>query len=189
MSKLVLVRHGESRGNVWSPANRDDRTNFLSRKGHKQAELAGLELATDGFEFETTISSKMTRACQTLVTIMEQFDGLAHQRVHITDERLNESRNARAAEDHRVGVYAAMNDLIMPALAKGNVLCVTHYFTMQRIFDFLHIKRHEFWCEGKHIPNAMPFVYDHIDDEISPGVYHPKEWVIYNHYFERTQYL
>ncbi len=185
MSKLVLVRHGESRGNVWSAANRDDRTNFLSKKGHKQAELAGLELATDGFEFETTISSKMTRACQTLVTIMEQFDGLAHQREHITDKRLSESRSVHVEEEHRVGVYAAMNDLIMPALAKGNVLCVTHYFTMQRIFDFLHIKRHEFWCEGKHIPNAIPFVYE----ETSPGVYNPKEWVIYNHYYERTQYL
>jgi hypothetical protein len=78
-----------------------------------------------------------------------------------------------------------MNDLILPALAKGNVLCVTHYFTMQRIFDFLHIKRHEFWCEGRHIPNAIPFVYTPTLD----GVYNPKEWVIYNHYYERTQYL
>jgi phosphohistidine phosphatase SixA len=185
MSKLVLVRHGESRGNVWSPANRDDRTNFLSKKGHKQAEIAGMELAQDEFEFKTTISSTMTRACQTLVTIMEQFPGLAHQRIHVTDVRLDECRRKSVSEDHKIGVYAAMNDLIMPALAEGNVLCVTHYFTMQRIFDFLHIKRHEFWCEGRHIPNAMPLVYD----QTSPGVYNPKKWVIYNHYYERTQYL
>ena len=184
-NKLVLVRHGESRGNVWSPANRDDRTNFLSKKGHKQAELAGIELATDDFKFETTISSQMTRACQTLVTIMEQFDSNVHQRAHVTDKRLNESRNKAAEQSHKVDVYAAMHDLVMPALEKGNVLCVTHYFTMQRIFDFLHIKSHEFWCKGRHIPNAMPSVYE----PTAPNVYNPKEWVIYNHYFERTQYL
>lgn len=177
-NKLVLVRHGESRGNVWSSANRDDRTNFLSKKGHKQAEIAGMELAQDGYEFETTIASTMTRACQSLVTIMEQFPGLTHQRMHITDARLDECRRRAVAEEHKGRVYTAMSDLVMPALGKGNVLCVTHYFTMQAIFDFLDIDRSTFWCSGRHIPNAMPLVYEF--DE---------PWVIYNHYYERTQYL
>jgi broad specificity phosphatase PhoE len=180
MSKLILVRHGESRGNAWSGANRNDRTNFLTRKGHKQAALAGIELATDDFVFETTIASEMTRACQTLITIMEQFDGKAHERIHVTDKRLNECRSRSVSEDHKDEVYRTMNDVILPAMQKGNVLCVTHYFTMQRIFEFLNINRNNFWCHGEHIPNAIPFVYD--EDR-------PHNWVIYNHYYERTQFL
>jgi len=179
MSKLVLVRHGESRGNAWSEANRNDRTNFLSAKGRKQAELAGMELATDFFGFSTVISSEMTRACETMVTIMSQFDGNACRREYITDKRLNECRNKEAEEKHRTDVYAAMTEIVSPALLEGDVLCVTHYFTMQRIFDFIKINRGQFWCEGKHIPNAMPMVYNTYDEK----------WTIYNHYFERTQFL
>ena len=178
MSNLVLVRHGESRGNAWSEANRDDRTNFLSQKGRKQAEIAGMELALDFFGFTTVISSKMTRSCETMVTIMSQF-GDKHQRDYITDKRFNECRNKDAEQDHKVGVYSAMTEIVAPALLEGDVLCVTHYFTMQRIFDFIKINRGQFWCEGKHIPNAMPFVYNSYDEK----------WTIYNHYFERKQFL
>ena len=185
MAKLVLVRHGESRGNVWSEANRSNRTNFLTQKGRKQAEIAGIELATDFVGFETVISSEMTRSCETMVTIMSQFDGNAHQREYLTNPHLNECRSREVADSHREGVIKVMDKIVMPALDEGNVLCVTHYFTMQVIFDYLEInqppfRRRNLWCDGKHIPNAIPFVYD--QDK-------PNNWVIYNHYFDRIQYL
>lgn len=180
MAKLILVRHGESRGNAWSGANQNDRTNFLSAKGRKQAEIAGIELATDFEGFDTVISSEMTRACETMVTIMSQFDGYACRREYITDERFNECRNIESSPVHTAKVNKAMEDIVMPALKDGNVLCVTHYFTMQKIFDFLEIDRSQIWCDGKHIPNACPYVYNTAT---------PNQWTIYNHYFQRRQFL
>ena len=103
VAKLVLVRHGESRGNVWSEANRDDRTNFLSMKGRMQAELAGMELAQDEFEFTEVISSNMTRARETMVTIMSAFPADEHIRDYIIENDLNECRSkahAFESENH-----------------------------------------------------------------------------------------
>lgn len=185
MSKLVLVRHGESRGNVWSEANRVDETNFLSAKGRKQAEIAGMDLADDQFDFSAVISSGMTRARETMVTIMTEFNADDHIRDYIIDDRLNECRNRSVAEEHQSGVFAVMNEIVMPELQQGNVLCVTHYFTMQAIFNYLEtaqppFNRRNLWCDGRNIPNAMPFVYDQS---------RPNSWTIYNHYYERTQYL
>ncbi len=185
MSKLVLVRHGESRGNVWSEANREDRTNFLSVKGRKQAEIAGIDLATDDFTFSAVISSSMTRALETTVTIMSEFNADDHIRDYIIEDRLRECRKRAVAEEHGIKVFEAMNEVVMPELEKGDVLCVTHYHTMQAILHYLEsshppFNRRNIWCDGKCIPNAMPFVYD---TEL------PNKWIIYNHYFERTQYL
>ena len=185
MAKLVLVRHGESRGNVWSEANRQDSTNFLSTKGRKQAELAGMELAMDEFQFHSVISSNMTRARETMVTIMHEFPADDHIRDYIIDDRLNECRSKSVAFEHQKAVSAAMAEVVMPELERGDVLCVTHYHTMQAIFTYLEqtqppFNRRNIWCEGRHIPNAMPFVYD--QDQ-------PNNWVVYNHYFTRTQYL
>lgn len=185
MAKLVLVRHGESRGNVWSEVNHDDRTNFLSMKGRKQAEIAGMDLAEDQFYFSAVISSAMTRARETMVTIMSEFPADEHVRDYIIDERLNECRSRSEAEEHQGLVTAAMNDVVMPELLHGDVLCVTHYFTMQAIFNYLEkaqppFNRRNIWCEGRNIPNAMPFVYNQAT---------PNQWVVYNHYYERRQYL
>ena len=184
MSKLVLVRHGESRGNVWSEANRDDRTNFLSFKGRKQAEIAGMDLADDQFDFDAVISSGMTHARETAVTIMTAFNADDHIRDYIIDDRLNECRSRHVADEHLTKVSDAMEQVVMPELLKGDVLCVTHYHTMQAIFSYLEgnhppFRRRNIWCEGRNIPNAMPFVYDE----------KPNAWTVYNHYYERTQYL
>lgn len=185
MAKLVLVRHGESRGNVWSEANRDDRTNFLSAKGRKQAEIAGMDLADDQFDFNAVISSGMTRARETAVTIMTAFNADDHVRDYIIDDRLNECRSRHVAEEHLTNVTLAMDEVVMPELLKGDVLCVTHYHTMQAMLAYLEaeyppFRRRNIWCEGRNIPNAMPFVYN--DQQ-------PNAWVVYNHYYERTQYL
>ena len=185
MSKLVLVRHGESRGNVWSEANKDDRTNFLSAKGRLQAEIAGIDLATDDFDFNAVISSSMTRALETTVTIMSAFNADDHIRDYIIENGLRECRRKSVADEHSKGVFRTMHKIVMPALEKGDVLCVTHYHTMQAIFDYLEqshppFNRRNIWCDGKCIPNAMPFIYD---------TENPNKWIIYNHYFERTQYL
>ena len=187
MARLVLVRHGESRGNVWREANRDDRTNFLSAKGRLQAEIAGMDLTDteDGYDFKEVITSGMTRARETTVTMMSSFNADDHIRDYVIDERLNECRNREAAFEHQRGVSAAMSEVVMPALEKGDVLCVTHYHTMQAIFNYLEqshppFHRSHLWCGGRNIPNAMPFVYD---------TEKPNSWEIYNHYYERTQYL
>jgi len=187
MARLVLVRHGESRGNVWREANRDDRTNFLSAKGRLQAEIAGMDLTDteDEFHFETVITSSMTRALETTITIMSAFNADDHVRDYIIEDNLRECRNREAAFEHRKGVSSCMSAVVMPALEKGDVLCVTHYHTMQAIFNYLEeyhppFQRRNLWCEGRNIPNAMPFVYN-------PEK--PNSWEIYNHYYERTQYL
>jgi hypothetical protein len=52
-------------------------------------------------------------------------------------------------------------DKLMDMWVDGDALCITHYHTMQNIFDYLQVPRESIDShEGRHVPNAIPFVYD-----------------------------
>ncbi len=87
MSKVILVRHGQS---TWNRENRF--TGWmdvdLSEQGVQEARAAGVALKTAGFEFDIALTSYLKRAIRTLWLIMEEMD-----RMWIpvdTDWRLNE---------------------------------------------------------------------------------------------------
>lgn len=168
MAKLVLMRHGESMGNAWKPAYRNEAMNFLSPLGMVQAELAGEKLNRHGYNFTTMISSGMTRARHTMCVVAQRIQNW--QREFINDTRLNEMslsghvRDPRdrieSQDDHRRRVIDVFNNLIWPSLQDGDTLCVSHYYTMSVLFTCLNLNPDHIWGNGEHIPNAVPFVYD-----------------------------
>lgn len=175
VGNLVMVRHGESMGNVWSGSYYDDRYNFLSLKGMKQAELAGIELERTGFQFDYIITSELTRSRQTAVIIMQVMNdwqrqyhpvGLFNEYQWIPNDTLSE---------HAKRVAEGMSAYVEPVLSKGNVLCVTHHYTMQAMFDYLSINRSSLLAGGEVCPNGVPFFY-HIGRPGEISAYHEWEW-------------
>jgi 2,3-bisphosphoglycerate-dependent phosphoglycerate mutase len=74
-NKLVLLRHGES---TWNLENRfTGWTDVgLSPKGVEEAHAGGRLLRSDGFTFDMTFSSVLTRAILTLQIALEEMDAL-----------------------------------------------------------------------------------------------------------------
>lgn len=147
-------------GNYWKPAYNDDRANFLSDIGIKQAEIAGLFLKRQNFNFTYIVSSELTRARQTASTILINMGDW--QRHYDIDPNFNEFNQygSQLFDDHYRKVSLAMESLF-DKWQTGDALCVTHYHTMQQIFDYLKVPRHAIDSyQGKHVPNAIPFVYD-----------------------------
>jgi 2,3-bisphosphoglycerate-dependent phosphoglycerate mutase len=87
MTKLVLIRHGESTWNVenkftgWTDVD-------LSPKGLKEAHAAGALLKKEGYEFDVAYTSLLKRAIRTLWITLDEMD-LLWIPVHKT-WRLNE---------------------------------------------------------------------------------------------------
>src|SRR5215469_7176852 len=87
MTKLVLVRHGESQ---WNKENRfTGWTDVdLSDKGREEAKEAGKVLREGGYTFDVAYTSVLKRAIHTLWTVLDELD-LAWIPVH-RSWRLNE---------------------------------------------------------------------------------------------------
>ena len=73
MTKLVLLRHGES---VWNKENRfTGWTDVdLSEQGRQEAKEAGQVLKSDGYTFDVAHTSVLKRAIHTLWTALDELD-------------------------------------------------------------------------------------------------------------------
>jgi 2,3-bisphosphoglycerate-dependent phosphoglycerate mutase len=73
MTKLVLLRHGES---VWNKENRfTGWTDVdLSEQGRQEAKEAGQVLKSDGYTFDVAHTSVLKRAIRTLWTALDELD-------------------------------------------------------------------------------------------------------------------
>ncbi len=73
MSKLVLLRHGES---IWNKENRfTGWTDVdLSRRGIKEAQKAGQVLKEEGYTFDVAFTSVLKRAIRTLWIVLDEMD-------------------------------------------------------------------------------------------------------------------
>jgi len=73
MTKLVLIRHGES---VWNKENRfTGWTDVdLSEKGLEEANRGGQRLKAEGFTFDVAFTSMQKRAIRTLWNVLDQMD-------------------------------------------------------------------------------------------------------------------
>lgn len=170
MNKLVLVRHGQSMGNAWEGAYADDDMNFLTPMGIAQAEVAGWKLQYTGLKFANMVSSTLTRARQTMA-IMAHVTG-DWQRRFVLDRRFDERDmnpvyNAEQKKHveylHIQDVTEAYNETVLPLLDEGNVLLVTHHYTMEVLFPILGIEMPMLLVDGNmepRIPNAVPYVLD-----------------------------
>jgi len=96
MTKLVLVRHGQSEWNLenrftgWVDVD-------LSQRGISEAREAGAALRDQGFRFDITMTSYLKRSIRTLWLILETIDQM-YLPVQ-TDWRLG-GRNASARRRH-----------------------------------------------------------------------------------------
>lgn len=166
MTKLVLIRHGQSMGNAWEGAYESDPMNFLTPMGIAQAEVAGWKLKYTGLKFSHMISSDMTRARQTMAIIAHIVDDWKRpftllQGMNERNENPNMTQVERVSEiiSHRHKVISTY-DTYMPRLLKsGNVMLVTHHYTMEALFSYLKLPVPN--CQGEvRIPNAVPYIID-----------------------------
>ncbi|MBA2486939.1 MAG: 2,3-bisphosphoglycerate-dependent phosphoglycerate mutase [Nitrospira sp.] len=120
MSKLVLIRHGESQ---WNLENRF--TGWvdvpLSPKGIEEAQAAGKKLA--GFTFDRAFSSVLARANETLRIILEAIgqttipienDKALNERMYGELQGLDKAETAKKYGDEQVKIWRRSYDVRPP---------------------------------------------------------------------------
>jgi len=128
MTKLVLVRHGES---SWNKENRfTGWTDVdLSEKGRQEAKEGGQVLKAAGYTFDVAYTSVLKRAIRTLWTVLDEMD-LMWIPVHRTwrlNERhygalqgLNKAETAAKFGEDQVKIWRRSYDVPPPALTAGD---------------------------------------------------------------------
>jgi len=127
MYRLVLLRHGES---VWNRENRfTGWTDVdLSEAGLEEARAAGRLLRAQGFDFDLTYTSVLTRAIRTLWVALEQMDRLwlpvekswrLNERHYGALQGLNKAETAAKFGEAQVLVWRRSYDTPPPALSPG----------------------------------------------------------------------
>jgi len=128
MSRLVLLRHGES---VWNKENRfTGWTDVgLSEKGVREAMDAGRTLRQEGYAFDVAFTSVLKRAIKTLWLALEELDQM-HLTVHNSwrlNERhygalqgLNKAEMAAQFGEAQVKIWRRSYDIRPPALEAGD---------------------------------------------------------------------
>src|SRR5436190_19867786 len=128
MKKLVLVRHGES---AWNKENRfTGWTDVdLTDRGVEEARGAGRLLAREGYDFDCTFTSVLTRAIRTLHLALEEMDRLwlpeekdwrLNERHYGALQGLNKAETAAKFGEEQVLVWRRSYDVPPPALDPGD---------------------------------------------------------------------
>ena len=135
MTKVVLIRHGES---VWNKENLftgwADVT--LSEKGVEEAKSGGVELKKAGFTFDKAYTSTLTRAIKTLNLVLEEMGLLwipvekcwqLNERHYGALQGLNKSQTAEKYGEDQVKIWRRSYDTPPPALEKSEEIDPGNY--------------------------------------------------------------
>jgi len=128
MTKLVLIRHGQS---LWNKANLfTGWTDVdLSDQGVAEAREAGRRLEAAGFDFDVCYTSLLTRAIKTLHLMLEEMDRLwlpVHKSWRLNERHygalqgLNKAETAEKYGDEQVHVWRRSYDTLPPLLEPGD---------------------------------------------------------------------
>jgi len=128
MTKLVLLRHGES---DWNKQNRFTgwKDVDLSEKGVGEAQKAGQVLKEQGFTFDVAFTSLLKRAIRTLWLTLDEMDLMwipVHRSWRLNERHygalqgLNKAETAQKYGDDQVLVWRRSYDTPPPALQKSN---------------------------------------------------------------------
>ncbi len=128
MTKLVLLRHGESE---WNKQNRFTgwKDVDLSEKGLAEAQKAGQVLKEQGFTFDVAFTSLLKRAIRTLWLTLDDMDLMwipvyrswrLNERHYGALQGLNKAETAQKYGDDQVLVWRRSYDTPPPALEKSN---------------------------------------------------------------------
>ncbi len=194
MSKLVIVRHGQSK---WNLENRF--TGWvdieLSPKGIVEAHDAGKKLK--GYEFDMAFSSALKRAQSTLYIILDEigqrdihieFDKALNERMYGDLQGLNKDETRKQYGDDQVKIWRRSYDIappngeslkdtsarvlpywnynIVPILKKGkNVLISAHGNSLRALIMHLEKLTKEQILETE-IPTGIPKYYN-LDDNLN----------------------
>lgn len=128
MTKVVLIRHGES---LWNKENLftgwSDVT--LSEKGMTEAKNGGIALKKDGYTFDKAYTSVLTRAIKTLNIVLEEMGLLwvpvvkawqLNERHYGALQGLNKSQTAEKYGEDQVKIWRRSYDIPPPALEKSD---------------------------------------------------------------------
>jgi len=128
MTKLVLLRHGES---IWNKENLF--TGWydvdLSEQGKAEAKRAGELLKTEGFTFDVAFTSVLKRAIRTLWIAMDEMDLLwvpverswrLNERHYGALQGLNKAQTAEKYGDEQVLVWRRSYDVPPPPLEEND---------------------------------------------------------------------
>ena len=124
MTKLVLVRHGES---TWNKENRfTGWTDVdLSEKGRQEAKEGGVVLKAEGYSFDMAYTSVLKRAIRTLWTILDEMDLMwipverswrLNERHYGALQGLNKAETAAKFGEAQVKIWRRSYDIQPPAL-------------------------------------------------------------------------
>jgi 2,3-bisphosphoglycerate-dependent phosphoglycerate mutase len=124
MTKLVLVRHGES---TWNKENRfTGWTDVdLSEKGRQEAAEGGRVLKAEGYTFDVAYTSVLKRAIRTLWTILDEMDLMwipVHRSWRLNERHygalqgLNKAETAAKFGEDQVKIWRRSYDIPPPAL-------------------------------------------------------------------------
>jgi 2,3-bisphosphoglycerate-dependent phosphoglycerate mutase len=124
MTKLVLVRHGES---TWNKENRfTGWTDVdLSEKGRQEAKEAGVVLKAGGYTFDVAYTSVLKRAIRTLWAVLDEMDLMwipvyrswrLNERHYGGLQGLNKAETAAKFGDEQVKICRRSYDVPPPAL-------------------------------------------------------------------------
>jgi len=128
MTKLVLVRHGES---TWNKENRfTGWTDVdLSEKGREEAKKAGKVLKADEYDFDLAYTSVLKRAIRTLWYIMDEMDLMwipvirnwrLNERHYGALQGLNKAETAVKHGEEQVKIWRRSYDIQPPALEESD---------------------------------------------------------------------
>lgn len=128
MTKLVLLRHGES---VWNKENLfTGWTDVdLSDQGRVEAKRAGEVLKAKGFTFDLAFTSVLKRAIRTLWTVLDELDLMwipvehswrLNERHYGALQGLNKAQTAEKFGDEQVLVWRRSYDVPPPALEESD---------------------------------------------------------------------
>jgi 2,3-bisphosphoglycerate-dependent phosphoglycerate mutase len=128
MTKLVLVRHGQSQWNLenrftgWVDVD-------LTPEGERQAAQAGALLKAEGINFNQTFTSFQTRAIRTLWLALQAMNAcyLPEEKSWRLNERhygaltgLDKAETAKKHGDEQVRIWRRSYDIAPPPLAKSD---------------------------------------------------------------------
>ncbi|MEJ2614629.1 MAG: 2,3-diphosphoglycerate-dependent phosphoglycerate mutase [Ignavibacteriaceae bacterium] len=126
MTKLVLIRHGES---VWNKENLfTGWTDVdLSEQGKQEAKKGGELLKTEGYTFDIAYTSVLKRAIRTLWFVLDELDLMwipverswrLNERHYGALQGLNKAETAEKYGDEQVHIWRRSYDIQPPSLEK-----------------------------------------------------------------------
>ena len=128
MTKLVLVRHGES---TWNKENRfTGWTDVdLSEKGRREAQKGGVVLKSEGYTFDVAYTSVLKRAIRTLWTVLDEMDLMwipVHRSWRLNERHygalqgLNKAETAAKFGEDQVKIWRRSYDIRPPELTRDD---------------------------------------------------------------------